>query len=124
MPTDAYAAGPCAWRYFDYPRPGSIYRLPDLVRLVRGPTLVLLPSGKEIKVPAQLKAEVASPAEVHDMGDSQDKMKQLLKLLHGKQGPSAPTGYKTGRAPAFQTASGHPREQLRSAQHGGPDLGF
>ena len=67
MPTDALYADPCAWRYSDYPRPGSIYRLPDLVRLVRGPTLVLLRSGKEIKVPAQLKSEVASPAEVHDM---------------------------------------------------------
>ena len=124
MPTDALYADPCASRYSDYPRPGSIYRLPDLVRLVRGPTLVLLRSGKEIKVPAQLKSEVASPAEVHDMGDSQDKMKQLLKLLQGKQGPSAPAGYKTGRAPAFQTASGHPREQLRRAQHGGHVLGF
>ena len=124
MPSDAMIADPCAHRYFDYPRPGSIYTLPDIPSLVRGPTVVLLPSGKEIKVPAQLKSEVASPAEVHDMGDSQDKMKQLLKLLHGKQGPSAPAGYKTGRAPAFQTASGHPREQLRRAQHGGHVLGF
>ena len=124
MPTDALYADPYAWRYFDYPRPGSIYRLPDLPRLVRGPTLVLLRSGREIKVPAQMKSEVVSPAGVHDARDSQDKMKQLINLLHGKQGPSAPKGFKRGRAPAFQTALEHPREQLRRATHGGHVLGF
>ena len=81
MPTDALYADPCAWRYFNYPRPGSIYTLPDIVHLVRGPTVVLMPSGKEIRVPAQVKHLVASPAEVHDMKGSQDKMQQLLKLL-------------------------------------------
>jgi len=124
MPADALISDPCAWRYFDYPRPGSIYTLPDNLRLVRGPTVVLLPSGKEIQVPAQMKRLVASPAEVHDAADGQDKMQQLLKLLTAKQGPSQPTGFKAGPAPAFQDAKNHPREQPRVARHGQQPLSF
>ena len=97
-------ADPCAYRYFDYPRPGSIYTLPDIPSLVRGPTLVLMPSGKEIRVPDQMKQMVASPAETHDVKDGQGKMQELLKLLTAKQGPSAPSGFKIGRAGAFQQA--------------------
>ena len=118
MPTDAMTADPCAYRYYDYPRPGSIYTLPDIPSLVRGPTVVLLPSGKEIKVPAQMKQEVHAPSMVHDMSDNQKKMQDLLKTLTAKQGPSAPSGFKIGRAGAFQQAKQHPREQLRTARHG------
>ena len=124
MPADAMNADPCAWRYFDYPRPGSIYTLPDIPSLVRGPTVVLLPSGKEIKVPAQMKQMVASPAETHDAKDGQDKMQQLMKILSAKQGPSAPAGFKIGRAGAFQQAKNHPREQVRRARHGRDTLAF
>ena len=124
MPVDAMIADPCASRYYDYPRPGSIFRLPDLPQLVRGPTVVLLPSGKEIKVPAHMKQEVASPAEVHDMSASQDKMQQLMKMMTAKQGPSAPSGYKTGRAGAFQRANEHPRDQTRLASHQGMNIAF
>ena len=124
MPIDAHYADPCAWRYFDYPRPGSIYTLPDIVQLVRGPTVVLMPSGKEIQVPAQIKQMVSSPAETHDAGDAQDKMQQLMKLLSGKQGPVAPGGFKIGSAGAFQTAKTHPRDQVRSARHGNDVLNF
>ena len=124
MPTDAIYADPCAYRYFDYPRPGSIYRLQDIPELVRGPTVVLLPSGKEIKVPAQMKSNVASGAEVHDMNAGHGKMEQLLKILSAKQGPTAPSGYKMGRAPAFQLNRNHPRENTRLASHMGMNLAF
>ena len=124
MPADAMIADPCAYRYFDYPRPGSIYTLPDIPNLVRGPTVVLLPSGKEIRVAAQMKQMVASPAETHDSKDGQDKMQQLMKMLAGKQGPSAPKGFKIGRAGAFQQAKDHPREQVRRAMHGNQQLQF
>jgi len=124
MPTDALTADPCAHRYFDYPRPGSIYSLPDIPTLVRGPTVVLLPSGKEIKVPAQMRQEVHAPAEVHDLSDNRTKMQDLLKMLTAKQGPVAPSGFKIGRAPAFQQAKRHPREQLRTAKHDGRSYGF
>ena len=124
MPVDAIRSDPCAWRYYNYPRPGSIFTLPDIPSLVRGPTVVLLPSGKEIKVPAQMKHEVASPAEVHDATESKGKMEQLMKMLTARQGPSAPAGYKAGRAPAFQRARNHPREQTRLARHEGQNVAF
>ena len=126
MPWDAMGMGgdPCAWRYFDYPRPGSIYRLLDIPSLVRGPTVVLMPSGREVQVPAQVKHMVSSPAEIFDVRDSQSKMSKLIKLLSAKQGPSAPAGYKFGQAPAFQTARNHPREQLRTSSHGRHTLAF
>ena len=56
---DVKYGDPCAWRYCDHPRPGSIYTLPDVPELVRGPTLVLLPSGKEIRVPRMERNVVA-----------------------------------------------------------------
>ena len=117
-------ADPCAHRYFG---PGSIYTLPDIPSLVRGPTLVMMPSGKEIRVPDQLKTMVASPAETHDAKDGKDKMQELLKLLTAQQGPAAataPSGFKIGRAGAFQQAKNHPREQVRRARHGGNTLAF
>ena len=124
MPADTISADPCAWRYYDYPRPGSIYRLADIPQLVRGPTVVLMPSGKEVQVPAQVKHMVSSPAEMFDVKDSGDKMSQLLKILSAKQGPSAPAGYKTGQAPSFQIAKNHPREQLRTSRHGDHTVHF
>ena len=124
MPAEAMSSDPCAYRYFDYPRPGSIYTLPDIPSLVRGPTLVMMPSGKEIRVPAQMKQMVASPAETHDVKDGQGKMQDLIKMLGAKQGPSAPSGFKIGRAGAFQQAKDHPREQVRRARHGGDTLAF
>ena len=124
MPVEAMQAGPCAHRYYDYPMPGSIYRAPDIPSLVRGPTVVLMPSGREIVVPAQVKQHISSPAEVHDVADGKNKMSQLLKMLTAKQGPSAPAGFKTGRAPAFQVAKNHPREQLRRGRVGGHSVPY
>ena len=124
MPADAMNAGPCAWRYFDYPRPGSIFRLPDIPSLVRGYTIVQMKSGHEVRVPAQLKSMVASPAETHDMQAAQGPMQQLLKVLQGRQGPTAPAGFKTGPAASFQDALGHPRERPREAMHNGQALHF
>ena len=71
-----------------------------------------------------MKQMVASPAETHDSKDGQDKMQQLMKLLAGKQGPTAPKGFKIGRAGAFQQAKDHPREQVRRARHNGQQLQF
>ena len=48
MPEEAIAHDPMAYRYFDYPRTGSIYRLPDIPMIVRGKTYVQLPSSRLI----------------------------------------------------------------------------
>ena len=39
MPAEALTGDPMSYRFYGYPRPGSIYRLPDNPRLVRGPTV-------------------------------------------------------------------------------------
>ena len=82
-----FQGGPCAWRYTDYLRTGSIYTLPDDHRLQRGPTIVRLPSGREIRVPATHPRNVQSQGQVHDTKSAQAQMQQLLALLSGK-----PTG--------------------------------
>ena len=113
-----------AYRYSDHPRPGSIYRLLDIPELVRGPTLVLLPSGKEIQVPRMSRQEVSAPAEVHASMQGNAKLQDLLKMLSAKQGPAAPAGFKIGRAPAYQRASEHPRQNPQMARHQGMNLAF
>lgn len=122
--TDIKYSDPCGWRYCDHPRPGSIYTLPDIPELVRGPTVVLLPSGKEIQVPRHERRDVTSHAEVHDAAAGKDKLQGLLKMLSAKQGPSAPSGFKMGSAPAFQRARDHPRQNVQLAQHMGMNLAF
>ena len=77
--TDVKYDDPQAYRYCDHPRPGSIFRLLDIPELVRGPTLVLLPSGKEIKVPRMARNEVKAPAEIHQSLQGQGKLESLLR---------------------------------------------
>jgi hypothetical protein len=122
--TDIKYYDPQAYRYCDHPRTGSIFRLLDIPELVRGPTLVLLPSGKEIKVPRMARNEVTAPAEAFTTQQGQGKLDDLLKLLGGKQGPAAPAGYKIGSAPSFQRARNHPRQNLQNATHRGLNLAF
>ena len=122
--TDIKYTDPLGWRYCDHPRPGSIYTLPDIPELVRGPTVVLLPSGKEIKVPRMARRDIQAKADVHTAMQGQGKLEGLLKILAGKQGPSAPAGFKTGRAPSFQRARDHPRQNPQLARHMGMNLAF
>ena len=78
--TDTYGDG-YKFRYCDHPMPGSIIRLPDIPELVRGPTLVLLPSGKEIHVPRMGRLDVQAKADVHDQVSGNKKLENLLKLI-------------------------------------------
>ena len=115
---------PQAYRYCDHPRPGSIYRLLDIPELVRGPTLVLLPSGKEIQVPRMERRDVVAPAEIHSQLQGNAKLQDLLKMLTAKQGPSAPAGFKMGRAPSFQLRRDHPRQNPQRAGLGNDQVTF
>ena len=74
---------PDAHRFYDYPRPGSIYRLPDIKALVRGPTIVILPDGKTVKVAPSAPKKVGAPAMMHDQRESKGKLYDLLKQLEG-----------------------------------------
>ena len=96
MPSEAIAHDPMAYRYYDYPMPGSIYRLPDIPSLVRGPTYVKLPSGRDIEVPAQMKTHAAVPWQVHDNNKAKTSLDDLMKLLSGKRRDAPPAGFKAG----------------------------
>ena len=108
MPRNVFQGGPCAWRYTDYLRTGSIYTLPDDHRLQRGPTIVRLPSGREIRVPATHPRDVKSQGQMHDTKSAEAQMQQLLALLSGRPtGTSLPPG--VAQAPAGRPEIGrHP----------------
>ena len=125
MPSDAMQ-DPLSYRFYDYPRPGSIYRLPDIPSLVRGPTYVKMPSGKDVQVPAQMKQDVVVPAQIHEDQKAKIGMQELINMLQGKRGEQAPVGFKTGGRfdrPA-QTPLLHPREMPRQASMGDHMLQF
>jgi len=115
MPYEAVGAL-CSRRYYSYPRPGSIYTLPDDPRLVRGPTLVKLHNGRDVRVPANAKADHAASSQKHDMGANDDMMKQMAALLGGKkpEGPEAQKGFGL-ELPGFAMPG---REQNRLRQGG------
>ena len=115
-----------AYRFFDYPRPGSIYRMLDNPRLVRGPTYVKLPSGKDIPVPSQLKSEHVAPAEIHENRKSNAGLEDLLKLLKGQKQDGPAAGFRTGGRfdRPVQTPLLHPRELPRRAPLGEHVLHF
>ena len=85
---------------------------------------MLLPSGEEIQVPRMARREIQAKADVHAAMSGTGKLEELLKMLAGKQEPSAPTGFKVGRAPAFQRARDHPRQNPQLASHQGMNLAF
>jgi hypothetical protein len=124
MPVNIMSRDPCAWRYTDYLRTGSIYTLPDDHRLQRGPTLVVLPDGKEIKVPATSVRKVASQSQQHDTQKAQASMADLLKLMTLKPtGPPVPPGFKS--APSARPQIGrHPFLQPRLSQFAGHHFHF
>ena len=96
MPVDALAHDPMAYRYYDYPMPGSIYRLPDIPSLVRGKTYVKLPSGRDIEVDPQFKNDAPVPAAVHENKQSNNALEDLLKQMTGKRTEGPPPGFKAG----------------------------
>ena len=85
MPEEAIAYDPMSYRYYDYPMPGSIFRLPDIPMLVRGKTYVKLPSGRDIEVDPEFKREQPVPAAVHEQGQAGNSLQDLLKQLTGKR---------------------------------------
>ena len=117
MPRNVFQGGPCAWRFTDYLRTGSIYTLPDDHRLQRGPTIVRLPSGREMRVPASHPRNVQSQGQQHDTKSAQVQMEQLLAILSGKHpGGTAMPGI--AQAPAGRPEIGrHPSHASTTPRH-------
>ena len=76
------------WRFFDSPLVGSWRHLPDDLSLQRGPTIVILPDGRRIRVPAMTKRLVQAPGDAHDAKDGDDIVKTLQAMLQGKKAPA------------------------------------
>ena len=110
---------PMAYRYFDYPRTGSIYRLPDIPMLVRGKTYVTLPSGRDIEVDPQFARDEHVPAAQHENGQANSSLEHLLKQLTGQRTEGPPPGFKAGGLfdHNTQTPLLHAHEGPRRAQH-------
>ena len=71
------------YRYYDRPMPGSIYTAPDILNVVRGPTLVRVRDRKEpMRVPAQIKASKAQ-SNVHDHAQGDERTMLLKRILGG-----------------------------------------
>jgi hypothetical protein len=71
------------YRYYDQPMPGSIYTAPDILNVVRGPTLVRVRYRKEpMRVPAQIKVSKAA-GNVHDHSEGDEKTMLLKRILSG-----------------------------------------
>ena len=63
--------------------PGSIYTAPDILNVVRGPTLVRVRHRKEpMRVPAQIKVTKAQ-SNVHDRADGDEHTMLLKRILSG-----------------------------------------
>ena len=65
------------------PMPGSIYTAPDILNVVRGPTLVRVRDKREpLRVAAMMKADYA-PANKHDHQEQDEKTMLLRRILAG-----------------------------------------
>ena len=119
MPAGSTARfGPCAYRFVDYPMPGSIYTMPDIPSLVRGPTLVHMDNGHDVEVPANFKQDVRTNAQNHDMEEGDSIMKQLQALISGKQVPDGPKrmkGFEMSQGADFMPMPGRGQNMPRVA---------
>ena len=97
------------WRFTDRPLKGHWRYLPDDLSLQRGATIVILPDGRRLRVPAMSKRDVHAPGNKHDGEDGENMLKSLQALLAGKHGgPKTQSGFKAqgrqrrGAAPAHR----------------------
>ena len=96
------------WRFTDRPLKGHWRYLPDDLSLQRGPTIVILPDGRRLRVPAMSKRSVHAPGNKHDGEDGDNMLKSLQALLSGKRDPRTQPGFQAqgrqrrGAAPAHR----------------------
>ena len=72
-------------RSWDRPRPGTIFRLPDIPSLVRGVTFTIMPDGKHMRVPTMNRQLVKAQNQQHADSESGDIMQALQDILQGKK---------------------------------------
>ena len=74
-----------AFRSWDRPMPGTIFRMIDDMSLQRGITYTILPDGRSLRVPAMARINVRAHADSHAEDDGQDMVRQLTRILEGKK---------------------------------------
>lgn len=74
-----------AWRSYDRPMPGTIFRLPDILSLVRGMTYTILPDGRHLRVPSMNRMDVRAKSDGHAEDQGHDIMQALGDILAGKK---------------------------------------
>ena len=79
------SAKPVNWRYADTPRTGTIFRLPDDVRLQRGITYTYLPDGRSMRLPSMNRLLVRASAASHQESENHDIVQALQKIIQGKR---------------------------------------
>ena len=74
-----------AYRFYDNPIRGTIFRLPDIPSLVRGVTFTIMPDGKHMRVPTMNRLVVKAQNQQHADTESGDIMQALQDILKGKK---------------------------------------
>ena len=97
------------WRFFNQPMVGNWRHLPDDMSLARGPTIVILPDGRRLRVPAQMKNNVSAPANKHDEDDGESMLKSLQRMLAGRHNLPRP---RAARGAAGAAAGFKPRQEV------------
>ena len=64
---------------------GTIFRLPDDMRLQRGITFTIMPDGRSLRVPAMSRLQVRAESESHEQDQGNGMMKALQDILKGKK---------------------------------------
>ena len=112
-----------AWRSFDRPIVGTIFRLPDITSLVRGITFTILPDGRSMRVPTMSRAEVRAHSNKHADGEENEIMQALHDLMHGKtpQPGRGRRGHSGRHRPGVDVRG---REQVRAPPNREPRNGM
>ena len=79
------SAKPVSWRFADSPMTGTIFRLPDDMRLQRGITYTYLPDGRSMRLPSMNRLLVRASASSHQESENQDIVQALQQMIKGKR---------------------------------------
>ena len=74
-----------AWRSWDRPMVGTIFRLPDDKYLQRGITFTIMPDGRPLQVPAMSRLQVRAESQSHEETNDKGMMQALQDLLKGRK---------------------------------------
>ena len=107
------------WRFFDSPLRGSWRHLPDDLSMVRGPTIVILPDGRSLRVPAQMKNDVVAPGDKHDADDGNSILQSFQKMLRGMSGGKRANKQARARASRRHAGGRGPLNPLDPDEGGG-----